>query len=705
MKASDSTNDRTHLRDYWRVAWQGRWLVISILLVVGAMVGVATYMQTPIYRATTRIEVQPRAKSISPDSDFSQLGTSSWSWAAEDRYMNTQMQIIESSQIAQTVIDDLGLENSPQFAGLRDPAKSLAGRIQLRLLVDTYVFELSIEDKDPVMAQMLANAVANAYIESNVEVAINNGRRVIDELFKQIEPIKAAIAEKQAERITLARDNKFYIPNSEEETMDERLRQLQLELTELQISKGEREAVFAAIEDIERRGESYLLLPTVANDPLIKTLQDQTFNLQQELERVKLAFREGHPKYLEVKTKLRDMPAKIEEEAEKIIAKIKTEYAIDRRREKDLVEQVRLSRLEGLDVSETSDQLAILDAEIKGDQRIYELIMSKVKQIDLNQDTLVNNARLLEPATLPRAAVRPNKILNIGAGLILGLFLGLGVVFFVDYLDNTIKSTEDVEKLLNLPLLAIVPRFVEESSGAVNEAFQTLRTSILFASKGRSLKAVLVTSAGPGEGKTSTVVRLARTLAMAGDRVMLVDADLRRPTVHAQVGLERQHGLTDYLMSKEGGSTWSQYAKQAPDAPNLSVLTCGTLPPNPPELFGSPRFHEFLNDLRGNFDWVLLDSPPLASMSDSIVLASIVDMAVMVIKYNEKDREFIRRSKDELLKVDANLIGATLNNVDLRRSSYKDYYYASYHYVGEGKPEQSEPPAEADELRESRKNS
>jgi capsular exopolysaccharide synthesis family protein len=329
-----------------------------------------------------------------------------------------------------------------------------------------------------------------------------------------------------------------------------------------------------------------------------------------------------------------------------------------------------------------STDYKILRSEIEEDRRIYDLILSRIKEIDLNKDTLSNNLRVLDEAVVPEAPVRPRKVMNLIAGCLLGLMLGAGTVIFLDYLDNTIKSPEDVEQYLDLHILAVVPRHRKENSPAVKEAFQTLRTSLLFSSKARSLKTLLVTSAGPGEGKSSIAVSMARSLASAGDRVVLLDADLRRPTVHAKAGVERSGGLTNYLLSTEGDLSWSRYLKDVPDAPRLKVMTCGPIPPNPPELFSTEKFRDLLQQLAARFDWVLLDSPPLASMSDSLVLGSLVDMVALVIKHNENDRDLIKRSVTGLLQVHANIIGAVLNSVDLSKNSGKDYYYGGYYYYG-----------------------
>jgi capsular exopolysaccharide synthesis family protein len=658
-------------------------MVLAIAVVVSTLVAVATFLQQPVYRATATIEIQPQTKSINPVADFSRLGVPSWSWGAEERYLNTQMQIIRSRETARATIERLGLEGNPRFAALKDPAAALAGRVHLEMLLDTYVLEVRIEDTDPQMAMLLANGIAQTYTDANVEAAIANARRVIDELYEQIEPLRRSIDEQEELRIQLARDKAFYVPETQESTLDSRLAQLQQALTEVEIARGEREAISKAIEKIQLEGGSYLTLPVVAENPLIRELNQEALRLEQQLQELSLSYREGHPRYMAARKARDEMPRKIEEQTEKIIAEIWTQESIDERRENDLREQLRRVREEGIDLSQTSSQIAMLDAEIQEQRRIYELITTRIKEIDLNRETLMNNVRMLEEAILPTHPVRPRKTLNLGAGILLGLLLGVGAVFFVDYLDNTIRSAEDIEQYLGLPLMAIVPNVQRGKPSVVKEAFQTLRTSVLFASKGRSLNSLLVTSAGPGEGKSLTAANLARTLASAGDRVALIDADLRRPTLHHQLDLTRDEGLTNFLVNGEGNATWLRYLKDASGVPNLKVLTSGLLPPNPVELFGTERFLEMLRELRQHFSWVVIDSPPVASVSDSVVLGSLADMTILVIKHNENDRDLIRNAVGQLRKVEAHVVGAVLNNVDLRRAGYYGYY-ATYDYESAG---------------------
>jgi capsular exopolysaccharide synthesis family protein len=264
--------------------------------------------------------------------------------------------------------------------------------------------------------------------------------------------------------------------------------------------------------------------------------------------------------------------------------------------------------------------------------------------------------------------------------MLLALLLGLAAVFFLDYLDNTIRTSEDVEQFLGLNLLAVVPRDTEATRNAVREAYQTLRTSLLFSRKSRASNAVLVTSAGPQEGKSQTTVQLARTLASAGERVVVIDCDLRRPTIHQRLEVAREHGVTNFILSPD--DDLGAYLKVTA-TPNLSAITCGPIPPNPAEVFGHERFIALLQELKRRFDWVLIDSPPVVSLADASILSSMADVVMFVIKHNGNDKELVRRSVATLRKVTPHVVGAVLNNVDLERSHYRDYYYLGYYYYGE----------------------
>ncbi|MFQ5768556.1 MAG: GumC family protein, partial [Acidobacteriota bacterium] len=510
-----------NLLDYWRIVWAGKWTIAAVFIVVAATVAVSTYLQTPVYRATAHVEVSPRGKSIAPGSDFSQLGAG-WGFLAAERYQKTQIEIIKSRDIAQKVIDDLGLAQDPAFADAKDPVGKLQAMVDAEAIEDTNIIKISMEGTSPAAVQRLVNGVAHAYVQRNVTTAVEATSSTLNELLRQVQPIRAKIRAKENELLGMARSSGLYVPESQSASMGQRITQLQKELTDVQIQRGKLEAVFKEISRIESSGGDFQTLPQVASDQTIQAMNTQANALEKELERLSVAYLDKHPKVVEKRTELQEVQKKIAAQVNTIISRIKTEYSMALQGEKSLEESLKRAKEQSLDITVASTDYKILKAEIDEDRRIYNLILTRIKEIDLNQDTLNNNLRVLDEAILPVAPVRPRKMLNILAGCILGLMLGVGTVVFMDYVDNTVKTAEDIEHDLNLHILAVVPRARKASQASVKEAYQTLRTSLLFSSKARDLNTLLVTSAGPGEGKTNTTVSLARNRASAGDRVILL---------------------------------------------------------------------------------------------------------------------------------------------------------------------------------------
>jgi capsular exopolysaccharide synthesis family protein len=258
-----------------------------------------------------------------------------------------------------------------------------------------------------------------------------------------------------------------------------------------------------------------------------------------------------------------------------------------------------------------------------------------------------------------------------GAGLVLGLALGLGLVLLRDFLSNTIRDPEEIERYLHLDLLSAVPRYEADSEHLVTEAYQNLRTALLFARKDEGGQVVLITGTAPQEGKTTTLVNLAKLLAGSGERTIVLDCDLRRAQIHQRLDISRAPGFTDYFVRHEELDSLIQSTR----VPNLFALTAGPLPPNPPAMLARKNVADLFSHLRRQFEWILVDSPPLASVTDALLLARHADLAIMVVQHNNVDKKLVKRSVVALRKATPNLLGAILNAVDLKARSYHYYYY------------------------------
>ncbi len=671
-----------HLLDYWRLIWRGRWTVLSIFVAVVTLVAIGTFTQKPVYRAVATVEIAPVSRKVAPVADVADLGTASFGWFAEERYFNSQYEIIKSRDVATRVFDKLDLYNHPRFKSTDDPIGALTKIIEVEPVKDTGIVEISLEGTKPEEVATWVNAIADAYVSRNLDQAVQATSQAVTALLREIAPLKERLEDTQSKTFDFAEKANLYVPENQQKITNEKLSSLQAQYTEIQVKRAQFESLLHEIDEVTRNGGSYESVQQIGADPVIIDLLREKVQLEREYEKLLVTYKDKHIRVLEKQSELDKINQKITSEANRVIDGLRTQLALLRDQESKLGRSVDQAKEESLQVNRKATSFQMVQGEATETKRIYDLINTRVKEITLSSSLLSNNLRILDKAPVPTVAVKPRSLLNIGIGILLGLFLGVGTVFFMDYIDNTVRTSEDVEQFLRLNLLAIVPRQGAEVGHAVREAYQTLRTSLLFSRKTKGTNLVLVTSAGPQEGKTSTIVNVARTLATAGERVIVLDCDLRRPAVHQRLNLGRDGGITNYILASEGDD-WKNYAR-ATDLPSLYAITSGPLPPNPADVFGHERFKMLLDELRHHFDWIFIDSPPVVSLADAVILASLADMVTFVIKHNENDREMIRRCVTNVRRVNPNIVGAVLNNVDIERSQYySDYYYAGYYYYGE----------------------
>jgi capsular exopolysaccharide synthesis family protein len=669
-----------HLLDYWRILWRGRWTIASIFVVVTTLVAIGTFTQKPIYRGTASVEIQLNARKVAPVAEVGDMGAGGYGWLADERYFNTQYEIIRSRAVAAQVFDRLDLYNHPLFQKASDPIDAFRGMVHIDPVKDTGIVEISLEGTNPEEVATWTNTVAEAYVDRNLELAVQAASTAVQSLLKEIEPLRTRLADTQKDTFDFAEKANLYVPENQQKITNDKLSTFQEELTKTQVRKGNLESLLRQVDAVRGSGGNFDSIPEISADKTVQELTHDRVGLEREYQRLLITFKDKHVKVLEMKSELDKLNQRINAEAERIISNFKSEYEVIQDRQRELARQINDTRSESLQINQKATGYEELRGEASEAKRIYDLISSRMKEIDISASLMTNNLRILDRSPVPKVAVKPRTVLNMAVGMLLALLLGVAVVFFLDYLDNTIRTSEDVEQFLGLNLLAIVPRDTESTRNAVREAYQTLRTSLLFSRKARTANAALVTSAGPQEGKSQTTVQLARTLASGGERVVVVDCDLRRPTIHQRLEVAREHGVTNYILSPD--DDLNAYLKPTA-TPNLFAITCGPIPPNPAEVFGHERFAALLQELKRRFDWVLIDSPPVISLADASILASMSDLVMFVIKHNGNDKELIRRSVVTMRKVSPHVVGAVLNNVDLERSNYRDYYYLGYYYYGE----------------------
>jgi capsular exopolysaccharide synthesis family protein len=320
-----------------------------------------------------------------------------------------------------------------------------------------------------------------------------------------------------------------------------------------------------------------------------------------------------------------------------------------------------------------------LEREYQQNKLFLEDMLARSNEANISSTQTVNNLRVIEPAVTPGAPFKPNVPRTAALATVLGLFLGVGLVLGLDYLDQTIRTPDHIERYLALETLTALPKITEENARVLRESFQSLRTAVMLASRGDGCHVVQVTSTAPAEGKTTVAYNLAKVLASGGARVLLIDADLRKPRIHRIIKTKNVRGLTSVVLGERKAT---EVIHTVADVPNLEVITSGPLPPNPPELFGKLTFRGLIDEARESYDWVILDTPPIASVTDPVMCASSCDMVLLVVQYGNTRRGVIREAIKTLGRTNTPIAGAVLNQIDVERDHY--YYSGYYNYYRYG---------------------
>jgi capsular exopolysaccharide synthesis family protein len=682
LSAGQAPAREIHLREHWRVVWQRRWAVASVFLFVVGVVALYSFLAPRVYEATATVEVQPQARRYTPGQDVSGIGVGSYGWFAEEKYQNTQVEIIRSRTVAEKAFASLGLKNDPRFAQAKDPVAVLRSMIEVVPRRETGLIEISVRSGDPEEAARIVNAFAEIFVARNMQLAQDNAEQALDAIRAQLVPLRDRLNEVEGKRFDVLRETESYSPETQQEILKQRLSKLNDNLNTTQLEVSRLRTLLDRVQQIQDGQGDPMSLPELAKDEVLQRLGTDKAGLERDFEAVKVTYRPGAPPYQEAESRVEKIKQRIRDQIAVHLSGLRNEYELQVANERNMRADIKTSEGQALQAGVAMSKYDVARMDASTAKAMYDVIAKTLNEVMVNSQLVANNINLLDHAIPPIYPVAPNKKLNLALGTFIGLFLGIAMAFFLDYLDNTFHRPEDIERNLQLNTLAIVPRFDKAQAGSavLKEAYQTLRTALIFLSKNRERKVVLLTSTAPQEGKSSTTAQLGRALASAGDRVLLVDCDLRRPTQHIHLELARDNGLTDFLAAPQPFMNWRAYLKTA-GTENLQVVTCGPIPPNPPELLGSDRFKRFLAEARDAYDWVLIDSPPAASLSDATLLAGLADVVLLVIRHNHTDRDLVGRTLQQLRRVGANVAGAILNNVDLDRAYGKEYAYAGYYYA------------------------
>ena len=722
--------ENPNLRDYWRTVQKRRWTVLSILLTTFTIAAIATWKQKPVYRAEALLEIQKENANIPTVQELFQLENVS------DNYLETQYKVLQSESLARRVIAQLHLEHDVEFnppkdswfhartqaAPRRMPGSGVDPDVEQtvlrefkdRLSIDpvrrSRLVQISFESRDPQVTAQVVNVLANNYIQGNLESRWMAAQKASKWLSEQLQSFKAKLEQSEDDLQDYAQRNGLLFLETEkgdtENIVNERLRQLQDELTKAQAERYAKESLYRLTE-----AGDYSALPGVVDNKLMQELTTRLAEMERQKAALTPTFTGDYPKMKEIQSQIDEIDHRLDQERKRAAQGIIDDYLAATRREALVREAFEQQQRQANQVAGRTVQYNILKREVDTNKQLYEGLLQRLKEAGVSAGMNASNINVVDAAVPPTRPVRPRPVLNLGLALLLGLGWGIGVAFLQEHLDNTLKNFEDIERVLRVPALALIPSrqcldadnagvyalaakvaayhdrnglrqhgtktwIRIDSNGtqhsALSEAFRGLRTSVLLSSAGRPPRSLTFVSAEPGEGKTTVASNLSISLAQLGKRVLLVDGDMRRPCVHKLFNIdERGGGLVTLLTGEDG---WSHLVRPT-GVPNLDCLICGPVPPNPSELLSSDRMQQLILEAMRDYQFVLIDAPPLLNVTDGRILATMVDGAVLVVRGGFTPQELAKQAQFHVRDVGARLIGVVLNDVDMRHHGYYQGYY------------------------------
>lgn len=729
----------THLRDYWRIIRRRLWVPITVVILTVTLTTIYNLRLPSIYEGITKIEVEREDRVVNLKDLQINVG------GGDDlQYINTQLKILQSPKIAYLVVKALDLEHNATFlpvsknAPATTPGKleissgeseeksemqrlirytdTLLGNVDVRPVRDTRLVEIRYQHQDRDLARKISDTWADVFIKNNLDSRYDANKKSGEFLERSITDYRLKLREAEEKLQNYRVTHQVLDFGEKESTVTNRLTALnQLLLT----AETERKNLQTSFEMSKAISDPFTL-PEVQRDSLVQELTRRLGELKQRREQLLVEYTEEWPDVKKNSQEIAQIEGERRAAVQRLLGSVENQFKAAQQKENQLRTAFAQQRAETMQQNEGAITAKMLQQEVDTNRQMLDKLLQSQSNVEISAAGLLKpNLHVTEYSPMPRVPVAPKRVQNILISLLLGLMGGIGLVLFLDYINNKVESVEDIDRYLQLPALGVIPVFEPpkqtrkalaagggsgqelvpagrhdgnviltqvEANSSIAESYRQLRTSLLLSSAGHAPRTLLITSSQPAEGKTTTSVNTAISLAQTGSAVLIVDADLRRPRVHKIFGLKNNAGLCNYLAGDCDLASLIQIAM-----PNLYVLPVGPLPPNPAELLGSTKMRNVVETLAANFDYVIIDSPPVSSFADSLILSALVEGVIIVIRSGFTPREMAQRTKAHLQSVGAKILGVVVNQIKLQPHDY--YYYSTYYsryYYGSGDSENKE---------------
>ena len=699
-----------HLLDYLIILRKHQWLIITFLLTVVTIVTIASVKAKPVYEATGSVEIDKETQSQM------QLPNEMSDWDeymdTED-YIDTQSKILQSETLALQTIRTLDLGRYPEFggsgaafsgqSGAPRPAilGEFLGRLSVKRVPNSRLIDVSFTAQDPRLAALVVNTHLQNFIEQNFRSKYDATTQASNWLSAELEELRMKVEKSEDDRLAYERKNQIWQIDAKQDITTQKLAAVSSAVTGAQTELATKQALYqmATSGNVDA-------LPAIHKNPQVQSLIQRKADLAEQYAEAVSQYGPNFPKVQRLADEQRETEQNLAKARKEAIESIKEDYQTEQDHVALLQEELDKQKAEANQMAEKLVNYHMLEHDADANRELYDGLLQKLKEADIAAGLRSSNIRIVDPALTPTAPAGPERTRNIALAFVVGLVGGIGLAVFREYLDNTVKSPDDIETLTGLPSLAVVPslpssnghhsklvRFGRDGSARsadspkvellsfaqpksqISEAFRALRTSLLLSQAEHPPQVILVTSALPREGKTTAAANLGVTLAQLGDRTLLLDSDLRKPGIRRALNLPagNEAGLSTYLA---GVCTLDEITVAHPAIKNLVALTTGPVPPSPADLLSSHRMREAIAELRRRFKFIVIDSPPVMAATDAVILSALTDGVLLVVRSGETPKEAFTRSRDVLAAVKCRMLGVILNAVN---ADAPDYYY-SYRY-------------------------
>jgi succinoglycan biosynthesis transport protein ExoP len=735
-----AATEPNQLRDYLFVVLKRKWLIISLCLVVTSLVAVQMFRQPSIYEAEAMIRIEQRTQNVLQTREFvlnAQPDANFW---------GTQIKLLQSPALARQVALSLDLQHNPTFFGsqaqggiftalrrmvsgekkpvalpavapgglsvigeeqLKDEPLSpeelsalepyedaIIGAEKVEGVVGTNLFIIKYRHTEPEIAQKVANALAEVFRANNVERTTQNSTKAEELLVREIAAYQEKIRHDTEALFNYAREKG--LPPTMDSALNvegQRLADISRQLLESENTRKNAQAIYMAAKN----SPDPFSIPEVRKSDRISNIEGRISQLKQSKAALEVTYTKEWPEVKKIDASIKRLEDELAKEADESIAMLKQQYEAAQAHENSVKEMYLKQR--GTTDQQTRDQIEMAQytQRLETNKQYLNTLLQKQREVQIAQGDKGSEVRIENYSRLPGAPVGPARLRNVMIALVLSLVAGIGLAFLLDFLDDSVKSLDDIDRYIHLPALAMIPAsrgatnlkglprpntgpsestalaLIDDARSPIAESYRHLRTSLLLSSAGQPPKRILVTSSQPSEGKTTTAINTAFMLAQTGVEVLIIDCDLRRPRLHTQFEVANSKGLTTWL---SGEKDLDSLLQTYPKTHNLKILTSGPVPPNPAELLGSEEMRRLLGILSERFAHIIIDSPPAISFTDASILSTMVDGVMLVVHGGRSSRAVVRRAKQQLLDVGAHIFGVVLNNVRLET---QDYYYSGYY--------------------------